>query len=99
MNFDWPDIDEQEFEDGYAAGRASMPPQPQASFDWLAGWVMIANGANATGHMSIGQVDKALAEALANASALGSLSPVDVLHLAAQACRSCASTRTRRALE
>ncbi|NVD97728.1 hypothetical protein [Massilia sp. BJB1822] len=97
--YDWPDIDKQKFDDGYAAGRAGMTPAPQASFDWLAGWVMVANGANATGHMSTGLVDKALAEAMANASTLDTFSPKDVLELAAQACRSCASTRNRRSLE
>jgi hypothetical protein len=99
QTYDWPAIDKDEFEDGYTAGRAGIDPVPYASFDWLAGWVMVANGANATGHMSTGQVDRALAEALANALTLDALRPADALRLAAQACRSCASTRTRRALE
>lgn len=97
--YDAPDIDKQEFDDGYTAGMSNILRVPHATIDWLAGWIMVANGANATGHMSTGQVDKALADALANAYLIDTLRPTDALHLAAQACRYYASPRTRPALE
>jgi len=94
-----PDIDEQEFDDGTDAGRADKLPSPQASFAFLAGWIMTANGVNGTGHMSTGQIEKAFFGALENASTLGVLSSREAFHLASEACRYLASNRIRRALE
>ncbi|WP_261540353.1 hypothetical protein [Burkholderia multivorans] len=94
-----PEIDEQKFESGAAAGRADMLPPSQASFDFLAGWIMTANKANSTGHMSSGQIEKAFFGALANARTLDALSDQEAFYLASQACRYLASNRIRRALE
>jgi hypothetical protein len=94
-----PDIDEQEFDNGTDAGRADMLPSPQASFGFLAGWIMTANEVNGTGHMSTGQIEKAFYGALENARTLGVFSGHEAFHLASQACRYLASNRIRRALE
>ena len=94
-----PDIDEQEFENGTDAGRADLLPSPQASFDFLAGWIMTANRVNSTGHMSTGQIEKAFYGALENARTLDVLGDHKAFHLASQACRYLASNRIRRALE
>ena len=94
-----PEIDEQEFDNGADAGRADMQPSPQASFDFLAGWIMTANKVNSTGHMSTGQIEKAFYGALENTKTLGVLSRHEAFHLASQACRYLASNRIRRALD
>lgn len=94
-----PDIDEQEFDNGTDAGSADMLPSPQASFDFLAGWIMTANKVNSTGHMSTGQIEKAFYGALENTKTLGVLNSHEAFHLASQACRYLASNRIRRELE
>lgn len=94
-----PDIDERQFDDGVAAGRHDTFPPSEASFDFLAGWIMTANGVNSTGHMSTGLIDRAFFGALANANALTGVGSSEAFHLASQACRYLASTRVRGALE
>jgi hypothetical protein len=91
-----PNIDEQQFDDGADAGLADLQPASHASSDFLAGWIMTANGVNGRGHMSTGQIDKAFYGALANAR---TLDVHDAHYLAAQACRYLVSSRARRALE
>lgn len=90
------ELDEQQFNDGQDAGRDGNMPPGEASFSFLAGWIMDANGVNASGYMSTGQIEKAFYGALENAK---SLNIPDPLNLAAEACRYLASTRVRRALE
>lgn len=92
-------IDNQEFENGNAAGDANKQPPVHASFDFLAGWIMTAYDVNSTGHMSTGQIEKAFYGALANAEELGTFNKRGAHQLAAQACRHLASNRIRRALE
>lgn len=94
-----PDIDKQEFVNGTRAGRGDLLPSPQASFDFLAGWIMTANEVNSTGHMSIGQIDKAFYGALKNANTLRVLSRHEAFDLASEACRYSNGPRFRRALE
>jgi hypothetical protein len=91
-----PALDGDQFDSGAAAARAGLAPATTASFDYLAGWIMDANGVNGIGHMSTGQIEKAFLGALANAR---TVAVADAHLLAAQACRSLASRRVIRDLE
>ncbi|MGW9065609.1 hypothetical protein ACWGPO_16085 [Achromobacter animicus] len=97
FSYDVPDIDDLDFNSGINVGRRNTTPPSHASFSFLAGWTMTANEVNSTGHMSTGLVDRAFYGALDNAREV--TGDQQAIHLAAQACRYLASSRTRRALE
>ncbi len=94
-----PNIAEKQFDAGVHAGQVGMHPPPNASFDFLAGWIMDANDKNGTGHMSTGRFREAFTGALENAAALGTVDRSDALDLAAKACRYLASSRVHPGLE
>lgn len=97
--FEVPNIDEEDFERGTKTGRDGGQPPSQASRSFLAGWVLNAAGANGTGYMSSGQIDRAFHSAWGNAKTLSIIDKHDARELAADACRYLASNRIRRALE
>lgn len=91
-------VDEDELEAGRWAAweKQPIPEGKRDSLDWLAGYVMRGPDCNASGHMSTGQVDKAISQAIAYAEALDLFDPI---RIAVAGCRQLVSTRSTRQLE
>jgi hypothetical protein len=98
-SYEYPDFDQQLFDDGGSAASAGSQVLPGMEPAYLAGWILNAYGANGTGHMSTGQLHKAFYGALVNAEDLVFWSKRQQFELAADACRFLASRRVVRDLE